>query len=86
MTIADDGKGIPQEVIAKFSGGAAHGIGLAGMRERLAEFAGQINVESSSGGSVLVAVIPTACTTKKEEYILLLQLKHRSGSPPRQRH
>ncbi len=30
MTVADDGKGIPQEVIAKFPGGAAPGIGWQG--------------------------------------------------------
>jgi signal transduction histidine kinase len=51
----------------KFRDGAAPGIGLAGMRESLAEFGSQINVESSSGGSVLVAVIPTACAAKKED-------------------
>jgi signal transduction histidine kinase len=51
----------------KFRDGAAPGIGPAAMRERLAEFGSQINVESSSGGSVLVAVVPTACATKKED-------------------
>jgi len=67
MSVADDGRGIPQAVLAKFREGAALGIGLAGIRERLAEFGGQINVESSSEGSVLVAVIPTnVCSTKPE--------------------
>jgi signal transduction histidine kinase len=59
LTVADDGKGIPQEVLARFHEGAASGIGLAGMRERLAEFGGKIHVESSSGGAVVQAVIPT---------------------------
>jgi signal transduction histidine kinase len=68
MTVADDGKGIPQQVIAKFRGGAAPGIGLAGMRERLAEFEGHINVESSSGGSGLVAVIPHRWCDEKERF------------------
>lgn len=63
LTVADDGKGIPQEVLARFRDGAASGIGLAGMRERLAEFGGQINVESSSGGAVVQAVIPTKAST-----------------------
>ena len=60
LTVADDGKGIPQEVLARFYEGAAPGIGLAGMRERLAEFGGQMNVHSSSAGSVVEATIPTA--------------------------
>lgn len=62
LTVTDDGKGIPEEVLARFRDGAASGIGLAGMRERLAEFGGEFRVESSSGGSIVEAVIPTnAC-------------------------
>lgn len=63
LTVADDGRGIPEDVLARFRDGAASGIGLAGMRERLAEFGGEFKVESSSGGSVVEAVIPTnACS------------------------
>jgi signal transduction histidine kinase len=63
LTVADDGRGIPEDVLARFRDGAASGIGLAGMRERLAEFGGEFTVESSSGGSVVEAVIPTnACS------------------------
>jgi two-component system, NarL family, sensor kinase len=62
LTVADDGRGIPEDVLARFRDGAASGIGLAGMRERLAEFGGEFRVESSGGGSVVEAVIPTnAC-------------------------
>jgi len=66
LTVSDDGRGIPEDVLAKFRGGAAPGIGLAGMRERLAEFGGQINVESSGAGSVVEAVIPTGAAEKSE--------------------
>jgi signal transduction histidine kinase len=66
LIVADDGKGIPEEVLARFRGGAAPGIGLAGMRERLGEFGGQITVESSRAGSVVQATIPTsACVIKQ---------------------
>jgi signal transduction histidine kinase len=74
LTVADDGRGIPQEVLARFRGGAAPGIGLAGMRERLAEFGGKINVESSSGGAVVEATIPTkACTTSEGPSVHAMQ-------------
>ncbi len=42
LTVADDGRGIPEDVLARFRDGAASGIGLAGMRERLAEFGGRV--------------------------------------------
>jgi len=58
LTVADDGKGIPTEIVARFDRGAAPGIGLAGMRERLAEFGGRMNVHSSSAGSVIEVTIP----------------------------
>jgi signal transduction histidine kinase len=65
LSVADDGKGIPEEILTRFREGAALGIGLAGMRERLAEFGGRINVESSGTGSVVEAVIPTGvCGTR----------------------
>ncbi len=67
LTVTDDGMGIPEEILAKFRGGAAPGIGLAGMRERLAEFGGVLNVESSSGGAVVEAVIPTSAFNSCEE-------------------
>jgi signal transduction histidine kinase len=67
LAVTDDGKGIPQEVLVRFRGGAAAGIGLAGMRERLAEFGGEMRVESSSRGTVVEAVIPTeACAADDE--------------------
>lgn len=36
-------------------------------RERLAEFRGQINVESSSAGSVIEAVIPTGASMETKD-------------------
>lgn len=65
LTVSDDGKGIPQEILLKFREGAALGIGLAGMRERLAEFGGRIHVESSSSGAVVEAVIPMAAIANR---------------------
>src|ERR1700722_722043 len=66
LTVSDDGRGIPEVVLAEFRGGASPGIGLAGMRERVAEFGGQMNVESSSTWSVVEAIIPTGVPEKSE--------------------
>jgi len=62
LTVADDGVGIRQDILDRFHAGAAAGVGLAGMRERLAEFGGRMTVESSRTGTIIEAVIPTqAC-------------------------
>ena len=60
LTVADNGKGIPHDVLSRFDSGAAPGIGLAGMRERLAEFGGRMNVHSSSAGSVVEVTMPSS--------------------------
>jgi signal transduction histidine kinase len=58
LKIQDNGKGIPAGVIESFQAGMASGVGLAGMRERLAEFGGKLEVESSTGGTTVRASVP----------------------------
>ena len=55
----DYGKGIDPELLGRFNGnGSGTGIGLAGMRERLRELEGRLEVESDSSGTLIRAVIP----------------------------
>jgi len=58
LNIQDNGRGIPAGVIEKFEAGMASGVGLGGMRERLAEFGGSLQVESSHSGTTVRASIP----------------------------
>ncbi|HEY2352981.1 MAG TPA: ATP-binding protein [Candidatus Acidoferrum sp.] len=58
LTVHDDGRGIPREVVNRFRSGLASGVGLAGMRERLAELNGALEVESRPGSSTVRASIP----------------------------
>jgi len=58
LTIQDNGRGLPAGVMENFDAGMASGIGLAGMRERLAEFGGELHVESSHSGTIIRASIP----------------------------
>ena len=58
LTIQDNGRGMPAGVVESFEAGLASGVGLAGMRERLAEFGGTLQVESSASGTIVRASIP----------------------------
>jgi len=59
LNLQDDGTGIPYEVLEGFRAGEAGGIGLAGMRERLAELGGKLEVDSTSDGTRVCATLPT---------------------------
>jgi two-component system NarL family sensor kinase len=60
LIVRDDGQGIAGDVLALFRAGLAGGIGLAGMRERLAELGGTLDVQSGESGSVIQATLPIA--------------------------
>ncbi|MGB8323047.1 MAG: ATP-binding protein [Candidatus Acidiferrum sp.] len=59
LTIQDDGRGIPADTLQAFNDGLAGGIGLAGMRERLAELSGTLEVQSEKSGTMVRATLPT---------------------------
>ena len=59
LTIEDHGVGMPPETLRRFrENGTSVGVGLAGMRERIKELSGTLNIESSSGGTFLKVAIP----------------------------
>jgi len=61
LAIEDNGKGIPQDVLERFSkSGLNLGVGLAGMRERVKELGGRLELESGKTGTRLKAIIPIA--------------------------
>jgi signal transduction histidine kinase len=59
LRIRDYGKGIPLDVLGRFRRNRAHGgVGLAGMRERIHELGGRLEVDSDSHGTQVLATIP----------------------------
>lgn len=60
LTIRDNGKGVPPEVMESFKHGKALGVGLTGKRERLAEFGGRLELDSSGSGTTIRAILPTS--------------------------
>jgi len=61
LEIEDRGRGMPPELIAQLpSGGGALGVGVAGMRERLQQLGGTLEIDSSDRGTVIRARLPLA--------------------------
>jgi signal transduction histidine kinase len=60
LTLADDGTGMSQQALDRFRSGIGLGVGLAGMRERVAELGGTMTVESSEAGTALKVTLPAA--------------------------
>src|ERR1700722_12908285 len=59
LSVRDYGSGISAERLAKMNGsGSDVGVGIAGMRERLKELRGSLEIESDSTGTLLKASIP----------------------------
>jgi signal transduction histidine kinase len=72
LTIEDDGKGIPDNIrLSTLSGGkntvqAPSGLGLAGMRERLHQIGGQLEIDSEAGKTVIRASVRVNPETERD--------------------
>lgn len=68
LTVSDRGKGISKEVLDAFSQtGMNVGVGLAGIRERVKELNGTLELNSSSAGTTLRARLPVIQPTPNLE-------------------
>ena len=66
LTIRDYGIGVPREILDRFWKAGNVGVGLAGIRERLKELGGILQIESNLDGTTLRATIPAAATVVDE--------------------
>ena len=59
LEVADNGKGIPDDVLAALnSSGGQLGVGIRGMRERIRQLGGWLQVKSQSGGTTIISSLP----------------------------
>lgn len=66
LQVKDYGGGIPQDLLKRFrTKGAAFGIGLSGMRERVRELHGHLDIQSSSSGTLIAVTIPLAAEMRQ---------------------
>ena len=69
LTIRDHGTGIADGMLQQFRNSGLSGVGLAGMRERIREVGGSLEIECKGDGTCLRAVLPVSSNlaVQKEE-------------------
>lgn len=61
LTVSDDGRGMDAETLEKVrSEGAALGVGIAGMKERIRQLGGRLDIASGSGGTTVTVTLAIA--------------------------
>lgn len=65
LTVKDFGTGVPREVLDRFWKTGNVGVGLAGIRERLKELGGILEIDSDIHGTLLKATIPVLAADAK---------------------
>jgi signal transduction histidine kinase len=69
LEVRDYGKGIPHELLKNFrSEGANCGVGLAGMRERMRELGGQLDLQSKAPGTLISVTMPLPQTAQAANF------------------
>lgn len=65
LEVADNGKGIPADRLRQFNNLAAGdaGVGITGMRERVRELGGRIEITSIQTGTVVTVALPVALSS-----------------------
>jgi PAS domain S-box-containing protein len=63
LEVEDRGKGIPPEKRQAMDSGGTAGVGIRGMRERLRQLGGSLEINSNDKGTVVVARLPVASTS-----------------------
>lgn len=58
VDIEDHGRGISVSKLRDFDRGAAMGVGLSGMRERVSQLGGRLDLRSSEQGTIVSAMLP----------------------------
>jgi PAS domain S-box-containing protein len=72
LEIQDNGRGMSEEQLRKIlEGGSEAGVGLAGMRERLRDLGGALEMQSDGTGTKLTIAAPFATRSSSESDILV---------------
>ena len=67
VAVEDKGKGIPQGKQNGMDSSGSPGVGIRGMRERLRQLGGNLEIESTGSGTVIIARLPVKETSSSED-------------------
>jgi signal transduction histidine kinase len=65
VEVRDQGKGIPAEKLSELTVTGSPGVGLRGMKERLAQLGGTLEVTSNGNGTAILAKLPVTNSASK---------------------
>jgi CheY-like chemotaxis protein len=68
VVVQDFGKGMPPEKLAAAREGAAVGVGIGGMHERVKQLGGSLNIDSGAKGTCVVAGLPLEPAEAEAEF------------------
>jgi signal transduction histidine kinase len=67
LTIRDYGHGMPADFVERFQAdGIQGGVGLGGMRERVNDLGGTLEIRSSANGTSIIVKVPVTSSTKDD--------------------
>lgn len=67
IEVQDQGKGIPLEKQLELSSSSRTGVGFRGMRERLRQLGGSLEIRSDNAGTAVTATLPLPDSMTSEE-------------------
>ena len=71
VEVADKGKGIPHEKRDEMASAGTPGVGIRGMRERIRQLGGSLEINSDDVGTVVVARLPVAKAPQTADMFLV---------------
>ena len=60
LEVRDQGRGMPSEILDTSGSVAALGVGVAGMRERVRQLGGRLEIASGGAGTTVKAILPVS--------------------------
>jgi PAS domain S-box-containing protein len=67
LKVSDEGAGISEESQSKIAAGETAGVGLRGMRERVKQLGGRLEIHSNRKGTTVTATVPFVAAEQSED-------------------